>query len=201
LHQVLRAGVAPHESGRLGATRYRRDALITTDAGFNPAREPDPGYLSPATPADPESLPMTDILKGITVLDLAHNIAGPFCTQLLGDFDAVDFVAADPLAAHPPGEGRVILVTDLAVFEFTSGGARALTRHRGVSPETLRERTPDAVVVDGATATPRPEPELLRRLRMEIDPRRVRDIEFASGSARRESLLRLHALEAACDLP
>lgn len=65
----------------------------------------------------------------------------------------------------------------------------------------LRERTPEAVVVDGATATPRPEPELLRRLRMEIDPRRVRDIEFASGFARRESLLRLPAAEACCALP
>jgi len=31
---------------------------------------------------------MAEILKGITVVDLSQNIAGPFCTQLLGDYGA-----------------------------------------------------------------------------------------------------------------
>ena len=38
-------------------------------------------------------------------------------------------------------------------------------------------------------------------LRTAIDPHRVRDIEFASGAARREALLGLHAREAAYGLP
>ena len=118
--------------------------------------------------------------------------------------DAVDFVVADPVAMHGAGEdraGRGILVTDLAVFEFASGGARALSVHAGVDAAALRERTPAAVTLDGAPRTPPPDPALLRRLRTAIDPRRVRDIEFASGAARREALLRLHAAEAACTLP
>lgn len=113
---------------------------------------------------------------------------------------AVDFVVADPLAMHEPGAGRVVLVTDLAVFEFTSHGARALSVHPGVDQQTLRERTPNAVVIDDAPLTALPDPDMLHALRTRIDPRRVREIEFTSGAQRREALLRLYAEEHALQL-
>lgn len=146
---------------------------------------------------------------GLAGLAELAEIAQPFLAYLPQQdrrsfVDAVDFVVADPVAIHAAGEdraGRVILVTDLAVFEFASGAARALSVHAGVDAAALRERTPAAVRLDAAPPTPTPDPALLRLLRTAIDPRRVRDIEFASGAARREALLRLHAAEAACTLP
>lgn len=42
---------------------------------------------------------MPDILKGVTVVDLTQNIAGPFCAQLLGDF------GAEVLKVERPGSG------------------------------------------------------------------------------------------------
>jgi hypothetical protein len=70
-----------------------------------------------------------------------------------------------------------------------------------VTHEQLRERTPAAVAVDSVPWTPRPDAGLLHLLRTQIDPHRARDIEFASGAARRDALLRLHAAEAARPLP
>ncbi|OGB07553.1 MAG: hypothetical protein A3E25_21700 [Burkholderiales bacterium RIFCSPHIGHO2_12_FULL_69_20] len=139
---------------------------------------------------------------GLAGLAELAEIAQPFLVYLPQQdqrcfVDTVDFVVADPLAAHPPGVGHVVMVTDLAVFEFTTVGARALSRHPGVTHELLRERTPAAVAVGGVPVTPGPDAALLHTLRTQIDPHRVRDIEFATGAARREALLRLHAREAA----
>lgn len=143
---------------------------------------------------------------GLAGLAELAEIAQPFLVYLPQQdrrsfVDAVDFVVADPLAAHAPGVGHVVMVTDLAVFEFTSTGACALSRHPWVAPETLRERTPAAVTVENAPPTPLPDAPLLRLLRTEVDPRGVRNIEFASGAERREALLRLYAQEAAEPLP
>lgn len=143
---------------------------------------------------------------GLAGLAELAEIAQPFLVYLPQQdrrsfVDAVDFVVADPLAAHAPGVGHVVMVTDLAVFEFTSTGARALSRHPWVAPETLRERTPAAVTVENAPPTPLPDAPLLRLLRTEVDPRGVRNIEFASGAGRRDALLRLYAQEAAEPLP
>ncbi|MDP3611960.1 MAG: hypothetical protein Q8R98_08925, partial [Rubrivivax sp.] len=70
---------------------------------------------------------------GLAGLAELAEIAQPFLVYLPQQdsrcfVDAVDFVVADPLAAHAPGVGHVVMVTDLAVFEFTSSGARALSR-------------------------------------------------------------------------
>lgn len=142
---------------------------------------------------------------GLAGLAELAEIARPFLAYLprqdrRGFVDAVDFVVADPVAANAGDAGRTILVTDLAVFDFTARGARALSVHPGVSEQTLRERTPSSVDLAGATSTPPPDAALLARLRDDIDPRRVRDIEFAVGPARRDVLLRLHTLESACPL-
>lgn len=142
---------------------------------------------------------------GLAGLSELAEIARPFLVYLPQQdrrcfVDAVDFAVADPLAMHPV-DGRVVMVTDLAVFEFTHAGARALSRHPGVAPATLRERTPSGVAVEDAPLTPLPDAALLRLLRTEVDPRGVRDIEFASGASRRDALLKLHALEAALPMP
>ena len=89
---------------------------------------------------------------GLAGLAELAEIAQPFLVYLPQQdsrcfVDAVDFVVADPIAAHPPGAGHVVMVTNLAVFEFTSAGARALSRHPGVTHEQLRERTPAGAAV------------------------------------------------------
>ena len=143
---------------------------------------------------------------GLAGLAELAEIAHPFLVYLPQQdsrsfVDAVDFVVADPLATHAPGVGHVVMITDLATFEFTSTGARTLSRHPWVAPETLRERTPAAVAVENAPLTPLPNAPLLQLLRTEVDPRGVRNIEFAFGAERREALLRLYAQEAADPLP
>ena len=142
---------------------------------------------------------------GLAGLAELAEIARPFLIYLPRQdrrcfVDTVDFAVADPLAMHPT-DGRVVMVTDLAVFEFTPTGARALSRHPGVSPQTLRQRTPAAVVVEDAPPTPLPDAALLHSLRTQIDPNRVRDIEFATGVGRRDALLELYAREAAAAPP
>lgn len=181
----------PHLAGRV--RQFVRPLQIDARGRINSLRVPDP-HGRPRR------------FAGLAGLAELAEIARPFLVYLPRQdsrcfVDAVDFVVADPLAAHQAVERRIVLVTDLAVFEFTPSGARTLSRHPDTDPAILRSRTPRGVVIDDAPLTRAPDPALLHLLRHVVDPHGVRNIEFATGAGRRESLLKLHAQEAATRLP
>lgn len=138
---------------------------------------------------------------GLAALAGLADIANPFLAYLPKQdtrcfVENVEFVVCDPLASERSHDPLIVLITDLAVFELTRSGARAISRHPWVSIEELRNATPATVAVEGANETPFPDRNTLRILREQVDPLGIRNIEFATGNARRTALLTLFAAEA-----
>ena len=72
--------------------------------------------------------------------------------------------------------GPELVVTPKCLFDFDKDAGRMKVRsiHPGVEPESLRASTGFALgALDGAPATPDPDPEALAILRNEVDPRGV----------------------------
>jgi len=158
------------------------------------------GRINTLQVADTQGRPRR--FAGLAGLAELAEIARPFFAYLPRQdrrcfVDEVEFVVCDPLAANPNPDASIVLVTDLAVFEFTRDGARAVSRHPWVSRTALREATPAAVAVEDAAVTPLPDADTLRLLREQVDPLGIRNIEFLSGAKRRAGLLKLYADEAA----
>ena len=104
--------------------------------------------------------------------------------------ERVDFASSlghSPQRRH--GRGPQSLVSDLGVFDFADGRLRLTHLHPGVDPHEVDRRT--GFPVDRAPSvqeTPPPTKEELSLLQTEIDPLDVRQLEFLSGSRRRQAL-------------
>jgi glutaconate CoA-transferase, subunit A len=94
--------------------------------------------------------------------------------------------------------GRMLVVTDLAVFEYDAGagGLTARSLHPGVSLDELRSRTGFDIVpgVDLGVTAP-PTPAELRTLRTVVDPLGVRRLDLVGAADRQRLVDRILDLE------
>ncbi len=63
---------------------------------------------------------LSETLRGITVLDLSRNLAGPYCTMLLAD------LGADVIKVESPGSGDDTRQLDPPGLEWTECGVPGL---------------------------------------------------------------------------
>jgi acyl CoA:acetate/3-ketoacid CoA transferase alpha subunit/acyl CoA:acetate/3-ketoacid CoA transferase beta subunit len=102
------------------------------------------------------------------------------------------------LRIHPPHERRdpFVLVTDLAVLEFTVEGWRVRSRHPGVSAAALEAASGFPLLrAADAPVTPDPGGDALAVLREEVDPLGVTRIETADVQDRRRLLVEIFEAE------
>jgi glutaconate CoA-transferase, subunit B len=110
----------------------------------------------------------------------------------------LDFISG--LGHHPArkhGAGPCYLISDLGQFDYAEGRMRLISYHPGVSIAQIQARTGfDLDLAPDLCETPPPDPEEIRLLREEIDPRGIRRLEALSGSERRTLLHKIIDFEA-----
>jgi glutaconate CoA-transferase, subunit B len=110
----------------------------------------------------------------------------------------LDFISG--LGHHPArkhGTGPRYLISDLGQFDYAEGRMRLISYHPGVSIAQIQARTGfDLDLAPDLCETPSPDPEEIRLLREEIDPRGIRRLEALSGSERRTLLHKIIDFEA-----
>ncbi|GAB1421767.1 CoA-transferase subunit beta [Anaerolineales bacterium] len=102
----------------------------------------------------------------------------------------IDFISG--LGHHPDrqqGSGPVYLVSDLGQFDWHNGRMRLVTLHPEVPLEEVVRKTEfELEIAPDLGVTVPPTADELRRIREEIDPLSIRDLELLSGSERRLKL-------------
>ena len=114
--------------------------------------------------------------------------------------ETLDFVSglgvphSDRPGDHPGPRG---LISELGVFDFTTGRMRLRSHHPGVTIETIRKKTGFRLdIAPDVHETPPPTAEEIRLLREEIDPLGIRELDRMSGGRRRRKMRQIIQIEA-----
>ncbi len=98
------------------------------------------------------------------------------------------------------GQGPHYLVSTLGQFIFIDGRMHLQTHHPGVSIQQIQAHTGfELLLAPDYHETPLPSKEEITLLREEIDPLGIRNLEFLSGTPRRDLIHRIIALESTYD--
>lgn len=84
------------------------------------------------------------------------------------------------------GTGPRYLVSNMGQFDFANGCMRLTSYHPGITIDRIQAKTGfELEIADDVHQTPLPEQEELNKLRLDIDPLNIRQLELLSGSERR----------------